>query len=263
MIKIQTGFNPTIPLSHSRIGHQSYTRTGTVTASSAAVDFPADAPLNELTYEFWRPTALPATWDLDVGSEVDVNYFGIAAHTLGSSGCTISIQSSEDNTTWDVIDTLTPTDNSPIMFLFESVTAQYYRLAIAGSSIPSIGVIYIGTVLEMLRPCYAGLTPISLSRDSVIRPNRSEGGQWLGRSVIRSGSSMSVNYSNLENGWTRSTFRDFINDAVIYPFFFAWRPDNYPEDVGYVWVSEDIKPSNSGTRDLMNVSIQMSGLSIE
>jgi hypothetical protein len=263
VIKIQTGFNPTIPLSHSRIGHQSYTRTGTVTASSAAVDFPADAPLNELTYEFWRPTALPATWDLDVGSEENVNYFGIAAHTLGSSGNTVSIQSSVDNTTWDTIDSITPTDNSPIMFLFESVTAQYYRIEITGEAIPSVGVIYIGTVLEMLRPSYAGLTPISLSRDSVIRPNRSEGGQWLGRSVIRSGSSMSVNYSNLDNAWVRSTFRDFINDAVIYPFFFAWRPDNYPEDVGYVWVSEDIKPSNSGTRDLMNVSIQMSGLSIE
>jgi hypothetical protein len=263
MIKVQSGFNPTIPLSHSRIGHQSYTRTGTVTASSEAVDFPADAPLNELTYEFWRPTALPATWTLDAGSSVAVNYFGIAAHTLGTSGNTVTIQSSPDNTTWTTIDSITPTDNSPIMFLFASVTAEYYRIEITGGAIPSVGVVYIGTVLEMLRPCYAGLTPISLSRDTVIRPNRSEGGQWLGRSVIRSGSSMSVNYSNLDNAWVRSTFRDFINDAVTYPFFFAWRPDNYSEDVGYVWVSEDIKPSNSGTRDLMNVSIQMSGLSIE
>jgi len=263
MIKVQSGFNPTIPLSHSRIGYQSYTRTGTVTASSEATDFPADAPLNELTYEFWRPVSLPATWTLNAGSIVAVNYFGIAAHTLGSSGNTVTIQSSPDNTTWTTIDSITPTDNSPIMFLFESVSAQYYRIEITSGVIPSVGVIYIGTVLEMLRPCYAGLTPISLSRDTVIRPNRSEGGQWLGRSVIRSGSSMSVNYTNLDNAWVRSTFRDFIDDAVTYPFFFAWRPDNYPEDVGYVWVSDDIKPSNSGTRDLMNVSIQMSGLSIE
>ena len=263
MIKIQTGFNPTIPLSHSRIGHQSYTRTGTASASSSATDFPAIAALNELTYEFWRPTALPATWTLDAGSSVSSNYIGIAAHTLGTSGATVTIQRSPDNTTWTTIDSITPTDNSPIMFLFANVTARYYRLSITGSLTPSIGVVYVGTVLEMLRPCYAGLTPISLSRDTVIRPNRSEGGQWLGRSVIRSGSSMSVNYTNLDNAWVRSTFRDFINNAVTYPFFFVWRPDNYPEDVGYVWVSDDIKPSNSGTRDLMNVSIQMSGLSIE
>jgi hypothetical protein len=263
MIKVQSGFNPTIPLSHSRIGHQSYTRTGTVTASSEAVDFPADAPLNELTYEFWRPTALPATWDLDIGSEVDVNYFGIAAHTLGTSGNTVTIQSSVDNTTWDTIDSITPTDNSPIMFLFASVTAQYYRIEISGGAIPSVGVIYIGTVLEMLRPCYGGITPISLSRDSVIRPNRSEGGQWLGRSVIRSGSSMKVQYTNLENNWVRTTFKDFIEDAVIYPFFFAWRPDNYAEDVGYVWVADDIKPNNMGRNSLMQVGFDMSGLSSE
>jgi hypothetical protein len=263
MIKVQTGFNPTIPLSHSRIGHQTFTRTGTASASTSATDFPADAPLNELTYEFWRPTALPANWTLDAGASVGVNYIGIAAHTLGSMGCTVAIQSSPDNSTWTTIDSVTPTDDSPIMFLFASVTARYFRLSITNGSIPSVGVVFVGTVLEMLRPCYAGLTPISLSRDSVIRPNRSEGGQWLGRSVIRSGSSMSASYNNLDNNWVRTTFKDFIDDAVLYPFFFAWRPDNYPEDVGYVWVSTDIKPSNTGVRDLMQVSLSMSGLSIE
>lgn len=263
MIKVQTGFNPTIPLSHSRIGHQTYTRTGTASASTSAVDFPADAPLNEMTYEFWRPTAIPATWTLDAGASVSANYFGIAAHTLGSSGTTITIQSSPDNSTWTTIDSITPTDDSPIMFLFASVTARYYRLSITGSTIPSVGVIYVGTVLEMLRPCYGGLVPISLSRDTVIRPNRSEGGQWLGRSVIRSGSSMSVDYKNLDNAWVRTDFRDFINDAVIHPFFFAWRPDNYPDDVGYVWVSDDIKPNNMGVNSLMQVSFNMTGLSIE
>ena len=263
MIKVKSGFNPTIPLSHSRIGHQTYTRSGTATASTSAVDFPAIAALNPLTYEFWRPTALPATWTLDAGSSVSGNYIGIASHTLGTSGCTITIQGSTNNSTYTTIDSITPTDNSPIMFLFGSVSYRYWRLSITGSAIPSVGVVYIGTVLEMLRPCYGGLTPISLSRDTVIRPNRSEGGQWLGRSVIRSGSSMKVGYTNLENNWVRTTFKDFIDDAVVYPFFFAWRPDNYPEDVGYVWVQDDIKPSNMGRNSLMQVTFDMSGLSSE
>ena len=263
MIKIQTGFNPTIPLSHSRIGHKTYTRTGNASASSEQVDFPADAPLNELTYEFWRPTALPATWTLDAGSSVAGNFIGIAAHTLGTSGNTVTIQGSNDNTTYTNIDSYSATDNSPIMFLFADVSYRYWRLTISDGAIPSIGVVFVGTVLEMLRPCYGGLTPISLSRDSVIRPNRSEGGQWLGRSVIRSGSSMRVGYANLDNSWVRTTFKEFIEDAVIYPFFFAWRPDNYPEDVGYVWVADDIKPSNMGRNSLMQVGFDMTGLSSE
>lgn len=260
MIKVQTGFNPTIPLNHSRIGHQTFTRTGTATASSAQTLFPADAPLNEMTYEYWRPASMPASWVLDTGASNIVNYFGIAAHTLGSSGCVLTIASSPNNATWTTIDTLTPADDSQIMFLFANVTARYYRLSIAGSTVPSVGVIYIGKTLDMLRPCYAGLTPISLSEDSVIRPNKSEGGQWLGRSVLRSGSSMKVSYSNLENAWVRTAFRAFMDDAIIHPFFFAWRPDSYPDDVGYVWVGDNIKPSNQGVRDLMQVSLSMSGI---
>lgn len=262
MIKIQTGFNPAIPLNHSRIGHQTYTRTGTATASTAQTGFPASAPLNSLTYEFWRPSAMPATWTLNAGSSVSVNYIGIAAHTLGSSNCDVLIQSSNDNLTWTTIDSISPDNDSPIMFLFQGISAQYFRLNITGS-IFSIGVIYVGSTLDMIRPCYGGLTPISLSRDTVIRPTRSEGGQWLGRTVIRSGSSMKIGYTNLDNNWVRTSFRNFINDAVTYPFFFAWRPDNYPEDIGYVWVSDDIKPANMGRNSLMQVSFDMQGLSIE
>ena len=79
MIKIQTGFNPTIPLSHSRIGHQTYTRTGTATASTATTTFPADAPLNPLTYEFWRPTAIPATIAATAKPAVKAEVIDIAA----------------------------------------------------------------------------------------------------------------------------------------------------------------------------------------
>lgn len=262
MIKIQSGFNPAIPLSHSRLGHQTYTRTGTASASTSATNFPASAPLNPLTYEFWRPTAMPATWTLDAGSTVSVNYFGIAAHTLGSNNCAVTIQSSPDNSTWTTIDSISPTSDAPLMFLFAPVSARYFRISITGS-IPSVGVVYVGTTLDMLRPCYGGLTPISLSRDTVIRPNRSEGGQWLGRTAIRSGSSMGVAYKNLENNWVRTSFRSFINDAVLYPFFFAWRPDNYPDDCGYVWVQDDIKPSNMGVNSLMQVAFEMQGLAIE
>lgn len=262
MIKIKTGFNPTIPLSHSRIGHKTFTRTGTATASSSATNFPASAALNPLTYEYWRPTAMPATWTLDAGSSVSVNYIGIAAHTLKTGNCTVTIQGSTNNSTWVTIDSLTPADNSPIMFLFAPVTYRYFRLSITGS-IPSIGVVYVGTTLDMLRPCYGGITPISLSNDNVIRPNRSEGGQWLGRTVIRSGSSMKVAYTNLNNAWVRSSFKAFMDDAVLYPFFFAWRPNNYPNDIGYVWTADDIKPSNMGRNSLMQVSFDMTGLASE
>jgi hypothetical protein len=263
MIKIQTGFNPTIPLTHSRIGYDTFTINGTATASTSSTTFPEDAPLNSLTYEYWRPTAMPATWTLDAGSSKMANYFGIGSHSLGSSGSSITIASSPDNTNWTTIDTLTPTDDSPIMFLFANRTARYWRLSISGIVVPSVGVIYVGPVLEMIRPCFAGLSPINLSRVTVMRPNKSEGGQWIGRSVIRSGSTMKVQYNNLGGDWYRSYFDLFVKRAIYAPFFFAWRPSDYPDAIGYVSVDKDIIPTNSNSRDLMSVGFTMVGLSIE
>jgi hypothetical protein len=260
MIKIQTGFSPAMPLTHSRIGYNTFTATGTATASTAQALFPASAPLNSLTYEYWRPTALPATWTLDGGTSKLANYFGIAAHTLGTSGCTITIASSDDDVTYVDIDTLTPTDDSAIMFLFAGVTARYWRLSISGGTLPSVGVIYVGPVLEMMRPCFAGVSPINLSRVSVIRPNKSEGGQWIGRSVIRSGTSMNAQYNNLGGAWYRANFDPFVVSAISNPFFYAWRPLDYPDGVGYVSVDKDIKPVNSNSRDLMSVSFAMVGI---
>jgi hypothetical protein len=263
MIVIQTGYNPTVPLTHSRIGMNNITRTGTATASTTATGFSANAPKNGLTYEYWRPTSMPATWAIDAGVSVSVNYCGIAAHELGSKSATVTVQYSTDNSSWTTLDSSSPTDDSPLMFLFAPVSARYWRISISGAVAPSIGVVYFGTTLDMQRPCYAGLSPINFSRETVLRTNRSEGGQFLGRSVIRQGSSMSVGFRHLDYSWYKTNFDPFVKDALSYPFFFAWRPDGYPEQVGYVWTLEDIKPSTMGIRDLVEVSFNMVGLAVE
>jgi hypothetical protein len=263
MVKIQTGFSPAIPLTHSRIGMDNICRTGTASASSTASGFSANAPKNNLTYEYWKPTSLTATWAIDAGSARTVNYCGIAAHDCGSSGNTITVQSSTNNSTWTTRDSFAPTDNSPIMFLFEDVSARYWRISIAGGTAPTIGVIQFGKTLDMERPCFAGLEPINFSRTTVIRPNRSENGQWIGRSIIRGGSSMSVSYRHLSYAWYKANFDPFVEDARKYPFFFAWRPQGYLDTVGYVWTAQDIAPSTMGIKNLLQVSFDMQGLSIE
>ena len=260
MVVIESGFDPIIPLSHSRIGIDNIVRGGTVTASSAVEGFPASAAANPLTYEFWRPETLPATWAVDAGAAVTCNYIGIAAHTL--QGAEVEIEYSLDNSTWEPIDSTGPSNNGPIMFLFTPITARYWRIVVK-NQVSSIGVVYIGQTLDMQRPCFAGLGPINFSRETVIRPNRSESGQWVGRSIIRQGSSMSVSYKHLEYDWYKDNFDPFVEDARKYPFFFAWRPDNYPETVGYVWTAQDITPSTMGIRNLLEVGFEMQGLAIE
>lgn len=261
MIKIKTGFNPAIPLTHSRIGMDSITRTGTVTASTAAVGFPATAAANPLTYEFWRPTEVEAFWKVDALTAVSVDYVGIAAHTLGG-GSTVVVQYSVDDTTWVTVDSLVPTNNAPIMFLFPPQTARYWRILVQGA-VASVGVVYIGKTLEMERACYAGLSPINMNRRTTIRPNVSEGGQWLGRSIIRGGSAMSVAFRHLTHSWYETNFDPFVENARRYPFFFAWRPNGYPDTLGYVWANQDISPTTMGIRNFVEVGFEMEGLAIE
>jgi hypothetical protein len=260
MVVIQDSFDPAVPLTHSRIGMNNIVREGDVSASTEEEGFPAIAAANPLTYEFWKPTEVPATWVVDAGEDVVVNYAGIAAHTL--AGSKVSIQSSVDNSTWVNQDTVEPDTNAPIMFLFAPVTARYFRILVE-DAVASVGVIYIGKTLDMLRAAYAGLSPIDLSRRTTIRPNISEGGQWLGRSIIREGSSMSVGFRHLPFSWYKTNFDPFVEEAREYPFFFAWRPAGYPDSVGYVWTNEDITPVTMGIKDFVEVGFNMEGLAIE
>ena len=252
-----------LPARNSRIGHRTWTRglmASDVTASSAQDDFPADAPLRPDTFERWRPTSTSATWEVDLGSAQPVSYVGIAAHTLGESNASVLVEYSQDGgETWQQFSARAPGDDRAIMFLANEVAARNWRLTFESQAIFEVGVIYLGPVLVMQRPIYGGHTPVLLSRTTTIRTSRSRSGQFLGQDFRRRGYQTSASFSNLEPAWLRREFEPFIEDARIYPYFFAWRPTTYPREVAYVWTADDIAPQNSGTRELMDVSWDMVG----
>ncbi len=263
-VVIQSGFCPARPLTHARICHQTITRTGTLVASGEQAGFEADSALNPLTYEFWKADALPATWRIDAGSAVSVDYIGVASHTLATEGASVKPQWSDDDAAWNDIENISahaPTDDGPILFLFAAESHRYWRIEVTGSTVPSIGVVFIGVALAMPRPIYGGHSPIDLSRTSVIRPQRSERGQFLGRSIVRSGFHADYSWQHLTPAFYRSEFDLFVEDALSFPYFLAWRPETFPESVVYGWSGQDIAPSNMGIgKGLMQVSISVEGL---
>jgi len=250
----------TQPLTYARIGYQKI--TGTITASTSVTGFPASAANNPLTATFWKPSVLPASWELDAAGATDVNYIAIAAHTFGTDGTTCLSQY-WDGAAWQDLEEVTPSDDSPILFIFDDQTATKYRIYLTGSTTPRVGVVYIGKLLEMQRSIYAGHTPITLTRRTEYKTNISENGQWLGRSIVRGGSNTSYSWSNLTPSWYRANFDPFVEAARTTPFFIAWNPSDYPDEVGYVWTTSDIEPANSGTRGFMDVSMKVEGLAVE
>lgn len=252
-----------VPLTHARIGWRNVVRDAVVTATSETAGFPVSSLKNPLTYDRWLPSSLPATVTIDAGVAVPVDYVGVAAHLLSDGAVSVTVAYLDEATppgTWTEVAAELPGDNGTILFLVPEVFARWWRLTFEGATPQPVGVVYLGRALAMQRPIYQGHAPLTLSAETVIRPQRSEGGQFLGRSIIRGGFKTRAAFSNLQAAWVRSEFDPFIKSARSYPFFFAWRPGPYPKEVGYVWTSEDIVPSNSGPRDLMEVSFEVRGL---
>lgn len=249
------------PLTHARIMYQDLVTDSEVTGSSETAGFEADAVQNYTTYDRWLPASVPATLTVDFGSINPVDYILIAAHNLGTSGAALVPEYSVDGNEWtEASPERIPADDNAIAFLFDEVSVRYVRVRItSATTVPRLGVVMAGAALAMQRPIYGGHSPVTLSRNTEVRPIRSEGGQFLGRSVVRRGLRTSYNWEHLEAVWYRDNFDPFVQAARFQPFGIAWRPETFPEEVAYGWTEDDIQPSNMGLRDFMQVGFSVVG----
>lgn len=245
------------PLTHARILHSNNWLTGgTITASSTDSDYFEEGPDNSLTYEKWKPNSLAATWEYDHGTAAECDCCCIAAHTIGTNGNTLRVQY-YDGAAWQnlIAGTIITTD-APIMVLFEPETRQQWRIRVANETAPTIGVVKFGKALQMQRALFGGHSPVNTARQVVLNTNKSETGEYLGRTVKRTMASTTYEWSHLTTQWVRDNWRDFQRAIEDEPFFIAWRPgDN--NDVAYAQVDSVPVPQNMGVVDLMSVSMQI------
>lgn len=272
------------PLTHCRIGWQNLASAGSIAASSAAAGFPVTSLQNALTYEFWKPASFPASVVVDLLRPQPVDYLGLAAHEL--AGCTVVLESGTDGTTYTEVTRARLTNDESVMLLFTEVTARYWRLTLTGYAVDesmsanfsdqyyetiaydgastggaSLSVLYLGKALAVQRMIYGGHTPGPMSRVTKTTTNMSEGGQWLGRSIIRGELTTNVALNNLRADWYRQNFDPFAESARANPYFFAWRPSSFADEVVYGQTPDSIAPDNAGTRDFMTVSFPIIGYS--
>lgn len=240
------------PLCNPRMAHARNWLSGTVTASGTAAGYFAAAPDNTLTYEFWKPDAMPATWEIDVGAG-DADYCCIAAHTLGTDGASVTAQS-WDGAAWaDIVD-VTPADDSPIMMLFAPVSSTKFRIRITGDVAPEIGVIKFGMALQFPWHVFSGHTPVSLGRQTVLRDNLSETGEFLGRTKLRTRLETALSWDRLRRPWVYANWPDLQRALEEEPFFIAFRPATFP-DVAFAQVDEVPVPQLTGNSDYMAVEM--------
>jgi hypothetical protein len=226
------------PLDHPRIGARPL--AGTVAASTEAAGFSAAFAANADTAQFWRPTAVPATWQLS-HSASDVSYFGIASHDCGTVGATVDYQT-WDGAAWVTMLTHAPTDNSPIFGIVKRRGQDRERLRFTGA-IPTVGVIYFGDVTEFPRKAdYVG----SVSFENAVRDEYStpvsDGGHWMGRFVTRRSVPARMRVEHLPEDWATAYLQPVLDDLKERPAFMADRPGLYPRSVVFAYTSGPVVP---------------------
>lgn len=248
------------PLTHARIAHaNNWITGGTITASSTAANFFADGPDNSLTYEKWQPSSIAATWENNFGSSQDYDYCLIAAHNLGTTGCSLQVQTYASGAYTDLIPTTAITDDMPIFCIFSEQSDTRARIRLTVGSAPTIGVIKFGKALQMPRPIFGGHDPLDLARQTIMRQNNSETGEFLGRSKQRVYTESSFDWTHLTSAWVRSNWKSFQTATEEEPFGIAWRPSSYGE-AALCYTLDNARPTNMGIRDLMEVSVSVRAL---
>lgn len=273
-------------LKNTRIGYDNIVESATLAASSSA-GFEVDALNNPFTYDFWRSPVE----DSDTGDYIaeiyiqatglkTVDYVGIAKHNL--TGRRVTLFVSGDGVTYTEHVKLDVLSNDAIMLMFPTVSAKYFKLSIGRLLDPSISadfvnqiysigaasdiglyvqiaVLFIGQSLEMQRMIFGGHAPAKLYAEAELRPSTSEGGSWLGRSIIRTGAPCEYSYQHLTGAWYRANFDPFAKIANTKPFFIAWRPLGYAAECQYAWTEKPIRPQNTGPNDWLSVSFNVIG----
>jgi len=257
-VMIENGYSLPTP-TYARIGWRDV--ISSASATSAAPDGAAVNALSWQTYERWRPTASPATLTLTFDAQM-VEYIAAGAHTLSTAdSVTLQVRSGSawSTVTTDLIEW--PLDNEAIMVLIEPREINGVRLNITYSGdAPSVGKVAAGKVLTLRRPFYSGYSPAMLSRNTRRQPSVSEGGEWLGNTVIRQSRSARMTWQHIEANWYRINVDPFVQHARGNPFFVAWNPARFT-DCLYGMLTGDVSPSNMGIRDLMEFSIDVDAYS--
>ena len=246
-----------------RIGWKNIVTAGNVSADEESDAEPVVNIANPATYLRWRgETTAEQAVQVTLVAAQDVNYFAIARHNLGTSGATLAFQYSSDGSSWtDAISPLVLSTDNVVIYEFDTVFARLFRLLITpGSEPPSIAVLHIGETLVLQRRIYVGHTPLPYGRKTTVSNGRSESGEFLGRTLRRQFLESSVDLQNLTPAWYRQHMDPFVEAARTRPFFWAWRPAQYPSEVGYAWLTDDVKVSNQRPNGFMQLSFSMQGV---
>lgn len=254
--------------------YENLVTTGNITATSEDDSYPVTNLANPSTNQEWRgednsPTPTTIEIDVTVDSSTLIDGFGIARHNFGTEGIAVAIYSvSTDSPPVETLiagPQIPPTDQ-PMLFVGTPQTFNKVRieLTVPASTVPRAGVLYVGPLLRCQRgfDINTEFTPPQFSRRTVSVNGKSQAGDFLGRIITsQSIEGATATWRHFTPDWYRENFDPFVDAAQTdTPFFFAWAPDDYPYEVGYLWLADDPIPLLSPITGRFGIALRMDGI---
>jgi hypothetical protein len=251
------------------IGYRNLVTAANISSTTEHPDFPATNLANPSTSLKWVGAASPPadeTITIEVNADEEIDYVGIARHNFGTAQITVSIEGLADADAlpqvWaEIVQETIPANDQPLILRFTPAAYASLRIWLQpGSALPTAAVVYVGKLLVLQRRIFVGHTPINYGRSSKVVNAKSENGSFLGRIVLNEAVATSVALQNLTPDWYQAYFDPFVTAAREKPFFWAWRPADYPAECGFAWLTNDPTPNNQRPNGMMQVSFEMGGI---
>ena len=244
----------------SIICYENLLESGTVTASSEDTNNEKENAYDNNTFDSWKPTSVPAWIKVDMGTATPVDYWAVYSNDISDVSGTIEFQYSDNDTDWTTIgSSVTPSNNRPIIKIFSQVSHRYYRLYMTGA-ITNIPVLYFGTYLALPRGMPIGFTVPSMTKDTKLINNMSEGGNYLGNSSISTGFAGHILLENCPASWFRTNWDALLDHIETKMFFFQWNNAKYPTESVLAWCNRRLPEPTYSQRGCQNANIRIMGL---
>lgn len=230
------------------IGYQNVGQS--ISTDSENLNFPATNMANPSTFLRWEGlVSSPAETEhilMNISVTDPLDYVGVARHNFGSAGIAVSVEGNDGSSpaTWTQLTPPTiPSDDAPLIFRFTPQSFSQLRIVLeSGSEAPTAAVVYAGKLLVFEHGIQGDYTPLPFARTHNIITGRSENGNYLGRIQTRSSLESNASIQFLTPPFYRAEVDPFLAVQADTPFFFAWAPDDFPEEVSFAWLTNDPMP---------------------
>lgn len=257
---ILTGDEAGLTADHPIIGWDNIVTVDNITAGTEATGYPATNLANPATHLRWRASDTTQQYlTVATGTADDIDYVGIARHNLSSNAIPVSIEGNDGSGFSELVAPAILANDGPTLFRFTpaSFTAIRMKLDVGGDDVAEIGALFVGKLLVLPRRLYQGFTPPPYGRMGKEVNAMAESGDYLGTITTQRNVQSKIPLSLIDPTYYRDHIDPFI--AARPPFFIGWRPESYPNEIGYMRLTNWPQPAPQSPHSLLSLSLEMAG----